>query len=464
MAEVIIRPDALVGTATGFDTDLDTVAGLGKINDDSDSTAIEQNSTTANFQVTMGNSADYSGATINSIQAFVRGVPGRSGEASVTLKVLNAANSGLQNGTLSFESGNSTQTLGTITSGLTPTVVDGLQLFIGPDENGISIIDCWIVVDFTAAANPFISKISGIVIGSVNKVSSLAKTSMAKVIAVVNYFDRSAVAKSISTGTSEAVYISDSNGSYRVDHNDAFSVSFWIKVGWNVSVNATCHMFSSADVGAAGANADVFRVWYYEPHNRIYAEWRSGSSEKKHNFWFFHSNSSSNNNSAVAFAAAGLGTTFWNSSNRGNANSDGYTLITVTRGTTNSAASSNLNLYWNDATCGIGFYASGGGSGTPNMGNSTDKQIAIGSNSWDFSDCGNNDETKYNGVTVWDKKLTSSEVTELYNSGTPMDVSTHSAYANCTGWWNFEDTNGTNLISGGPDFDQINGNSNIGPI
>ena len=34
MAEVIIRPDALVGTATGFDTDLDTVAGLGKINDD----------------------------------------------------------------------------------------------------------------------------------------------------------------------------------------------------------------------------------------------------------------------------------------------------------------------------------------------------------------------------------------------------------------------------------------------
>ena len=463
MATVIIRPDA--GEAsTGFDVDLTTQGGIDKISDNSDSTSITQNLSSAQFQVTMENSADYSGATINSVQAFVRGVPGRSGAADVTIKILNSDSDVLQSDGLEFSEG--TQTLnGTAKeSGLTPTIVDGLVLFVDPDSAGITIYDCWIVVDFTEAATPFISKISGLVIGSINRISSLGKGSMAKIIAVANFFDRSAVAKSISTGTSEAVYISDSNGSYRVDHNDAFSVSFWIKVGWNVSVNATCHMFSSADVGAAGANADVFRVWYYEPHNRIYAEWRSGSSEKKHNFWFFHSNSSSNNNSAVAFAAAGLGTTFWNSSNRGNANSDGYTLITVTRGTTNSAASSNLNLYWNDATCGIGFYASGGGSGTPNMGNSTDKQIAIGSNSWDFNDCGNNDETKYNGVTVWDKKLTSSEVTELYNSGTPMDVSTHSAYANCTGWWNFEDTNGTNLISGGPDFDQINGNSNIGPI
>ena len=464
MATVTIRPDSTVSVG-GFD-DTSNSAHT-EIKDNDVDTLLTQNSVDASITVTMENSSDYSGATINSIQTSVTAIPGgRAAETAVNVKVLNAAGSTLQSSDLAFEAGGtSTQTTSTLTSGLTPTVVDGLQLTITPDANGTNISEVFIVVDFTAAAaNPFISKISGLVIGSVNKVSSLAKTSMAKVIAVVNYFDRSAVAKSISTGTSEAVYISDSNGSYRVDHNDAFSVSFWIKVGWNVSVNATCHMFSSADVGAAGANADVFRVWYYEPHNRIYAEWRSGSSEKKHNFWFFHSNSTSNNNSAVAFAAAGLGTTFWNSSNRGNANSDGYTLITVTRGTTNSAASSNLNLYWNDATCGIGFYASGGGSGTPNMGNSTDKQIAIGSNSWTFADCGNNDETKYNGVTVWDKKLTSSEVTELYNSGTPMDVSTHSAYANCTGWWNFEDTNGTNLISGGPDFDQINGNSNIGPI
>ena len=440
--------------------------------------------TGTSFQNTSGNQSitfelegvsdysDLSGATITSVQAIITVAASGKGSASFTVRLKSGTSDDAavyQSDDLGTENASQTDVEGTTAnnggSGFSADELNGLHIEVAGTEGALNIISrVRVLVTFTAAANPFISKISGLVIGSVNKVSSLAKTSMAKVIAVVNYFDRSAVAKSISTGTSEAVYISDSNGSYRVDHNDAFSVSFWIKVGWNVSMNSTFHMFASADVGAAGANADVFRIWYYEPHNRIYAEWRSGSSEKKHNFWFFHENSSNNNNSADAFNAAGLGTTFWNSSNRGNANSDGYTLITVTRGTTNSAASSNLNLYWNATSCGVGFYASGGGSGTPNMGNSTDKQIALGSNAWSFTNCGNNTETKFNGVTVWDKKLTSSEVTELYNSGTPMDVSTHSAYANCTGWWNFEDTNGTNLISGGPDFDQINGNSNIGPI
>lgn len=38
-------------------------------------------------------------------------------------------------------------------------------------------------------------------------------------------------------------------------------------------------------------------------------------------------------------------------------------------------------------------------------------------------------------VSVWNKELTGAEVTELYNSGCPSDVSTHSAVANCVSWW-----------------------------
>ena len=42
-----------------------------------------------------------------------------------------------------------------------------------------------------------------------------------------------------------------------------------------------------------------------------------------------------------------------------------------------------------------------------------------------------------------------------------MDVSGHSAYDDsCKGWWNFEDSDGTNEVAGGPDF-TIAGNSNI---
>jgi len=463
MATVTIRPDGYE-SGTGFDQTGNNL--VGRINDGDTGTGVNQNNVEANFKVTMENSSDYSGATINSIQLSIAAAPGgRAPSVDISVKILKADGTALQSTNLSFEE-LTTTTTNTITSGLTPTIVDGLQVQVTPDSNGCSVREIFIVVDFTTAApNPIISKISGLVIGSVNKVSSLAKTSIAKVVAVVNYFDRSAVAKSTSTGTGEAVYISDSNGSYRIDHNDAFSVSFWVKAGWNSSLNTTISLFSSSDVGTTSFGSDDnFRVLYLEHQNRIHVDWRDSSNNFRQNFWFFHSNSASNNNSAVAFAAAGLGTTFWSSANRGNVGDNDYTLITVTRGTTNSGASSNLNLYWNDATCGIGFYLNGNSSGTPSQGNSTDKQIALGSNSHNFGQAGNNDETKFNGVTLWDKKLTSAEVTELYNGGTPMDVSTHSAYANCTGWWNFEDTNGTNSISGGPDFDQINGNSNIGPI
>jgi hypothetical protein len=306
-----------------------------------------------------------------------------------------------------------------------------------------------------------ISKIQSVATTSISKIlgssySDISKVSGSTAPQAASFSDSYSVSKSITTGTGQAVYIADSNGSYRFDHNDPFTVSFWIKAGWTINLNTNIHLFSSSDVSATGANADTFRIWYVESNNRLYAEWRSGSTAKKQNFWLFHSNSG---NYAAAYAASGLLASYWSNTNRGNANADGYTLITVTRGTTNSGASSNLKLYWNGTDCGVGFYASGGGSGTPAMGNTTDKQVALGSDSWNFAKSGDTNETKFNGVTIWDKVLSSAEVTELYNSGAPMDVSGHSAYgANCVGWWNFE-SDGSNEVEGGPDF-TIAGNSN----
>ena len=36
---------------------------------------------------------------------------------------------------------------------------------------------------------------------------------------------------------------------------------------------------------------------------------------------------------------------------------------------------------------------------------------------------------------MWSKQLSGSEVTELYNSGTPLDANTHSASANLQAYW-----------------------------
>ncbi len=305
-----------------------------------------------------------------------------------------------------------------------------------------------------------IGKVSSLAAASLAKVNSLVKLSINKINAVAASFaaaftDDNAVAKSISTGVEQAVYIASSDGSYIYDHNDAFTVSFWVKAGWSADLNTSIHLFSSTDVGAASAWNDLYRIYYTEQNNRLNVQWGHSGSGRKQQFWYFHDSSGM----STAYNAAGLGTSYWSAANRGNTGDDDYTLITVTRGTSNSAAPDNLKLYWNATDCGTGYYASGGGSGTPSMGNN-DKQIFLGSNSWspNYNKSGDSTATKFNGVTIWNKVLSSAEVTELYNSGEPMNIEDHTAYDDCAGWWNFE-SDGSNEIDGGPDFDQINGES-----
>jgi hypothetical protein len=269
-----------------------------------------------------------------------------------------------------------------------------------------------------------------------------------------SYGSTKAVSRSLTGGTAQSVYLADSNSSgIEFDHADAFSVSFWVKAGWSTGLNGNIFLFGSTDVGG-GVNSDTFRMWYAESNNRINIQWRSSGTDRRHQFWLFHSTASTYLDS---YNAAGLGSSYWTATNRGNVGDDDYTLITFTKGASNSAANSNVSLYWNGTSCGTGFYANGNNAGTPNMGNN-DKQVFLGSKSYSGWDgAGNSAETKYDGLTIWNKKLTGAEVSELYNSGTPMNAEDHSAVTNLKGYWRF-DVDGTASV--GEDM-TINGNSNI---
>ena len=301
-----------------------------------------------------------------------------------------------------------------------------------------------------------INKIIGVAATAINKVSGAAISGIAKVIGqVVSLFTNTqAVSKSLTTGTAQAVYVADSNSSgVEWDHDDDFSISFWIKPGWNSSINTTIHLFSSTDAGGA-VNSSTFRIWYSHNNNRINAQWRSGGSHRRFNFWLFHSTASAY---VTAYNAAGLGSSYWSASNRGNVGDDDFTMITITKGASNSAAPSNLSLYWNGASCGNAYYSGGHNTGTPAMSNN-DKQIFLGSSSWSpYQQSGNSSETLYDGLTMWNTKLTAAEVTELWNGGTPIDATTHSNATELKGYWEFEGngnaTVGENMA--------INGNSNI---
>jgi len=161
MPEVIIRPDD-AGSSTGFDQ---TGTGLiERINDNDTGTFIQQTSVTANFSIGMGNSSDYSGATINNVVVSATGnTSGKASGAELEVRLKNAAETTLQTSTLTFGSTESTQNGDEYSTSLTPSVVDGFNLECIADGNGIIIKEIFITVNYTAAVvtTPFVGMKSG---------------------------------------------------------------------------------------------------------------------------------------------------------------------------------------------------------------------------------------------------------------------------------------------------------------
>tara|TARA_R100001463_G_scaffold771_8_gene3589 strand:+ start:2704 stop:3744 length:1041 start_codon:yes stop_codon:yes gene_type:complete len=280
--------------------------------------------------------------------------------------------------------------------------------------------------------------------------------------AAASFADNYAVAKSITTGSAQSIRIADGNGFMNYTEDDAFSISFWVKPMWSSSLNTNIHLFSSNETGSSNASSNMIRCFYHEANNRLYWEYRgSSSSTKKQNFWLFHSNGG---NHAAAYAAANLGSTYWSATNRGNTGDDDFIMITFTKGSADSFANTNINCYWNATSLGNGHYPNGLHQGTINMSSSTDRQIAMGSNTWNtYSKSGNSAETQFNDLTVWNKKLSASEVSELYNSGARMNALTHSAASDLEGYYKFENDGTDSSGNNHPSF-VVNGNSNFESI
>ena len=304
-----------------------------------------------------------------------------------------------------------------------------------------------------------INKIIGVAATAINKVSGAAISGISKVIGqVVSLFSNTqAVSKSLTAGVGQTILLSDTNSmGVEWDQLDDFSISFWVKPGWTTLSNSAYYLFCMNNIGV-NANGDSVRMWYKSSQNRLYVDWRSDSTERTNQFWLFHANYG---NYATAYAAAGLGSSYWTSSNRGNTGDDDFTMITICKGTGAYAGNNNLDVYWNGSELGQGYFTgtNANSSGTPTFGND-DRQIALGSNTWsNYNGQGANAETLWDGLTMWDTKLTAAEVAELYNSGTPINATGHSQASNLKGYWEFEG-NG-NATVGGEAF-TINGDSNI---
>lgn len=281
-----------------------------------------------------------------------------------------------------------------------------------------------------------------------------------------------AVSKTTSVGTANAITFTDTDDTLNITGSSAWSISFWVKAGWTVNLNTNIHFLIGQKSGAAKQIEDMVKIIYAENTNRIEVRYGNvaGSSQwYNQGGWLFHANYGVYQ---AGYQAAGLGTTFWSAANRGYTGDDDggtetdYTMITVTNDGTNTAAS--LRLYWNANGMGTAPIQtnsnSGSRSGNP-MSTTNDRLWSLGSNGEHSNattvqqKCGNGSATVYNDLTIWSKKLSDSEVTSLYNSGTAINPETHSASSNLIGYWNFE-VNGNISIDGNDNF-AISGGSSI---
>ena len=244
------------------------------------------------------------------------------------------------------------------------------------------------------------------------------------VFAVASTFDNGfSLRKSLTTGESNSVKLVSANNlttyfnSVFGSASSAFSLSFWIKAGWDNSLNTNIHLFH-VNAGGTDSREQQVRVFFNESNNRLEFRMGSNTEDRSLNFWPLHSHLSA---TGLPGSAASQ---YWSSSNRGNVNSNDFTHLVITKGTGTSLAATNIAAYWNGTKLGEAFYSSGNnfGQGLANMSTSDNRRITIGSNAHQFAKCGNNTETFYDEFAIFGVELSQTQVTALYNSGVPQNA------------------------------------------
>ena len=304
-----------------------------------------------------------------------------------------------------------------------------------------------------------IGKVSSLAVASLAKINTLAKLSVNKINSVAASFaaafvDNNAVSKSITTGTGQAIFIEETT-TFSLTEQDSFTIGFWIKVGWDNNLNTNIHLFAMND-GSSTARNQQIRIFYNESNNRLEFRIGNNSSNRSLNFWPLHSHLSA---TGLPGSAASQ---YWSSAttaNRGNVNGNNYTHLVISKGSGTTLAASNIKAYWNGTALGNAFYSSGNNFGTVQM-SADARRVALGSNAHTLAKSGNNNETKYNVLTIYNKQLSDSEVSTLYGSGSPVSDTVASGIGNLVGYYNFESDGSDTSGNSSPTF-TISGNSNI---
>ena len=235
-------------------------------------------------------------------------------------------------------------------------------------------------------------------------------------------------------GTSDYINCTTSTSPFDINTTQDLSFSMWVR---HTGTKANQLLFNFGNTNANGNNR-IF-VTYSHSLNRLIFRIRTNSVNFDKHFALH------DNTSATGLSNSSSG---WSSTSRGNVNSDNFCMLTFTYDASQSTAASAFKMYWNNTEC----------TSTANSNNGTRTAITsirgrIGENLQATNSAGNA-TLDYDEIKIYNKVLSQSEVTTLYNSGAIIDSSALSS--GLITEWTFENNNAndsnskyTNSIVGG---------------
>lgn len=176
------------------------------------------------------------------------------------------------------------------------------------------------------------------------------------------------------------------------------SFSFWFRIDRSTKDNL---LFFDLYPQGATTNANRMFLVYSANLNRFIARYRSSSTNFDRH-WALHDNSSV---TGITNSSTGLVT-----SQRGNVNSDNFCHIVITYDGSQSSATNAFKCYWNGSELTTQANNNNGSRSNFNY-----TEITWGN---DYNN-GTGDDSGYDHMRLYGKVLSSSEVSAIYNSGTP---------------------------------------------
>ena len=202
------------------------------------------------------------------------------------------------------------------------------------------------------------------------------------------------------TGDKRITYNSGNN--FPDNPSSSFSISLWVAPRW--TGGSGNNVFLDIRDTSSNTNNRVF-LQYHRTNNRIVFNRRANASNFRQQ-WAIHDNSSVTgiSSSSTKFDA-----------NNGNKNSDGFTHLLFTYDGSGTSSNNMVKCYWN-----------GNAMGSP-LFNDTKSvfafplmdELCINGN---LHNTNGTLDTDYDMIQIFDKVLSSTEISNLYNSGTPTNA------------------------------------------